>query len=102
MLETVVDRRLEIAELAPAIVTAAFEREREHALFGDQPRDAVGQLNFAAGARRHRAQVMEDARGQHVAADHRKRRWGRPAFGFSTMRRIGAHRPPIVPVSTMP
>ena len=82
MLETEVDGRLEIAELAAAVVAAALERVGEHALVGEQPRDAVGQLDFAAGAGGHRAQVIEDARRQHVAADDRQRRRRRSRLGL--------------------
>jgi hypothetical protein len=40
--------RLEIVELAAAIVTHAFELVREHVLVGEQRLDRVGELDLAA------------------------------------------------------
>ncbi len=79
MLEPEVHARLEIAQLGAAVVAAPLERVRKYRFLGDQLRDAVGQLDFAARARLQRAQVAEDPRRQHVAADDRQRRcaWSR-------------------------
>ena len=63
MLEAEVDGGLEVAELAPAIVAAALEAIGDHALLAQQARDAVGELDLAAGAGRDRAQVMRRSRG---------------------------------------
>src|SRR5947207_1640270 len=60
VLEAVVDGRFHIAELVPAIVAATLERIRQHAFFGQQAGDAVGQLDFAAGARLRGTQMMKD------------------------------------------
>ena len=62
MLETVGDIRLQITELAAAIVAHAGELMREHALFSKQSGDTVGQLNFAAGAGLYLVQELENPR----------------------------------------
>src|SRR5258705_10494549 len=74
MLQSVIDSRFEEAELAAAVVATPFEREREHALLRDQALNPVRELNLATCTRRHRTQVMEDARGQHIAPHDGKRR----------------------------
>jgi hypothetical protein len=82
MLEAEVDSRFKVSELAAAIVAAPLERVGNHRLLRDEARDGVGQLDLAPCARRHRSQMMEDARRQHVAAHDRQRRRRRPRFGF--------------------
>ena len=50
MLHAQLHRRLEIAELVAAVVAAALEFVGEHLFVLEQARDAVGQLDLAAGA----------------------------------------------------
>src|SRR5437868_9367783 len=73
VLQAVVDGRLHVAQLAAAIVAAAFERVRKDAFLGEQAGDAVGELDLAAGARMRGAQMMKDSRREDVTADDRQR-----------------------------
>src|SRR5215472_5712956 len=70
MLQRELYRGLEIAQLVAAVETAALEFVGENLLILEQLRDAVGELDLAAGACRHGSQVMEDARREHVATHH--------------------------------
>src|SRR6266700_5101028 len=78
MFDSQLHRRFEISELVAAVVTTPFELVGEHLFIVEQARDAVGQLNFAAGACRHGAQVMKDTRRENVASDDGKPRWCHP------------------------
>ncbi len=102
MLDAQLDRRLEVAELVAAVVAAALEFVREHLFVVEQARDAVGELDLAACAGGHGAQVMEDARRENVASDHAELESVVPGLGFSTMREMRLTRPFGASVSTMP
>src|SRR5262245_36114933 len=66
----VLDACLQIAELGAAIEAPPGQPHRQHALVREQRRDCVGQLDLAARARHNFAEQVEDARREHVAADH--------------------------------
>src|SRR5205807_546624 len=70
--ERVFDGRLQIAELAAAVVALAAEAIGVDRLLAHERRDAVGELDLAAGARADALQMPEDRRGEHVAADDRE------------------------------
>src|SRR5687767_13575337 len=72
--------RLEVVELAAAVVTHAFEFVGEYVFFLEQRRDRVGELNLAAGAGGLVLKVMEDARREDIASDDAQRR--RRVFGL--------------------
>src|SRR3984957_17556149 len=76
------DRRLQVAELAAAVEAPAGETMRIHRLMLEQARDTVGQLDLPAGALADVFELIEDPRRQHVAADHRQRRWGHCGLGL--------------------
>ena len=63
--QAVFDRRLEVAELAAAIVALALEAVGVNRLVVEQGRNAVGELDLAAGAAAHLLEPLEDraARG---------------------------------------
>jgi hypothetical protein len=82
MLESEIDGRLEVSELAAAVVAAALEGVGEHGLVNEQTRDRIGKLDFAAGSGRHRPQVMKDARREHIATHNRQCRSRRPGLGL--------------------
>src|SRR5262249_6397350 len=65
------DRRLQVAQLAAAVVALAADVHRQHALFLQQRRDRVGELDLPPASRLDRRQALENRRRQHVAADHR-------------------------------
>src|SRR4051812_26331784 len=72
------ERRLQIAELGAAVEAPAGQPHRERALFLEQRRDRVGELDLAARAGRDLPEELEDARREHVAADDAEvRRRGR-------------------------
>ena len=60
MLEAVLHGRLQVAELVAAVVALAFELERIHRLALHEPRNAVGELDLAAGALADFREVVED------------------------------------------
>jgi hypothetical protein len=75
------DRRLQVPELAAAIEACAVVAVREHLFIGEQRLDRVGQLQFAARAGFKPAEMLEDLRFQHIAANdtevrRRNRRFG--------------------------
>ena len=72
MLEAVFHGRLQVSELVAAVVALALELERVHRFALHQPRDAVGELNFAARAFADLREVIENRGGQQIAADHRQ------------------------------
>src|SRR5687767_12928367 len=53
MAQAVVDGRLQVAELRAAVVAPARQAHREGLLVLQQCRDAIGELDLAAGARHH-------------------------------------------------
>ena len=59
MLEAELHGRLQVAELVPAIVALPLELERIHRLALHEPRDAVGELDFPAGALADFREVLE-------------------------------------------
>ena len=69
MAETVLDRRTQVADLAAAVVADARERQHVHRLVGEQARDAVRQLDLAAGAALRSLELAEDGRRQDVTPD---------------------------------
>src|SRR6266702_1502601 len=82
MLAPVCHHRLHVPELRAAIVPGSVESVREHAIFREQRRDRVGELDFAPGAGLELRQVMEYARGQDVPPDHGETGWRRLRFGL--------------------
>src|SRR5208283_5349943 len=72
MLETVFHGRLQVSELAAAVVALALELKRVHRLAPHQLRNAVRQLYFAARAFADLREVIENGGGQQIAADHRE------------------------------
>src|SRR5262249_8533848 len=74
VLEAVLDGSLQIAELAAAIVTLAFEFECIHGLVAEQVGDRVGQLDLAAGAAAGVLEFRENGRRQQITSDHCERR----------------------------
>src|SRR3982751_3246203 len=66
------DRGLEVAELGAAVEAPPRQAHRERALLREQRRDAVGELDLAAGAWRHLREHLEDPIGEDVAPDHRE------------------------------
>src|SRR5688572_10207369 len=60
--------RLEVIELASAVVAHALELVGEHVLLLEQRGDGVGQLDLAAGSRGLVLEVVKDARREYVAA----------------------------------
>src|SRR4051812_39523913 len=74
MLERVLDRGLQIAELAAAVVTLALELIGEHLLLLEQRLDAVGELNLATRTGCDLLQQREDARRQNITANDGERR----------------------------
>src|SRR5262245_56564829 len=68
MIQREMQPRLEIAELAAAVVTRAFEHVREDILLLQQCGDAVGQLDFAALTGFRSLEMMENARSQDITS----------------------------------
>jgi hypothetical protein len=65
----VLDRRLQVADLAAAVVAFTGEGVGDDGFLCQQRRDGVGELNLAAGAGLGLFQLLEDRRRQQVAAD---------------------------------
>ena len=63
VLQTELDGRLEVAELRAAIVALAFERVRVDRLVGQQRRDAVRELDLAAGTAPDRLELARRSPG---------------------------------------
>src|SRR5258706_4498292 len=82
MLPSIRDSRLQVAELGAAVVTRSLETVGEHAVFSEQLRDRVGELDLAARARFRIGEVMKNARREDVAPDHPQRRGGGLGFGL--------------------
>src|SRR5918999_4909902 len=72
MAHAVLHRRLQVAELRAAVEASPGKPHGERALLLEKLRDAVGELDLAARARGHPREQLEDAVGEHVAADHRE------------------------------
>ena len=62
MAERVLDRRLQVAELAAAVVALAAEAIGVHGLLAHERGDAVGELDLAARAAADALQVLENRR----------------------------------------
>ena len=90
MAQTVLDRRAQVADLAAAVVADARERQHVHRLVGEQARDAVRELDLAAGAALRALELREDRRRQDVAADDREVR--RRVLPASASRRCASTR----------
>ena len=73
VVERVADGRLDQADVGAAVEARALESEGIHRLFLQQCGDRIGQLDLAPGARPGALQQLEDARVEHVTADHRQR-----------------------------
>src|SRR5688572_16114464 len=69
MAHAVFDGRLQVAELGAAVEAPPGKPNRERALGLQQLRDAVGELDLAARARRYLRQHLENAIGEDIAAD---------------------------------
>src|SRR3990172_13120394 len=67
--EADLDRGGEEAERAAGVVAAALELVGEHGLGLEEQREAVGELELAALARRRALEHREDLRREDVAAD---------------------------------
>src|SRR5918995_957813 len=65
---------LQVAELAAAVVTLAFELVGEHRFVREQIGDSVGELDLAARATSGLFQLGEDRRRQQIATDYCERR----------------------------
>ncbi len=68
-----VDRGLQEAFLAAAVVALAFVAVGLHALLADQRRNAVGELDLATRATRLLADALEHGRREDVSPGHRQR-----------------------------
>ncbi len=95
VLEPVVDRRLEVAELAAAVVAAPLEREGQHPLLGD----AAGRCRRSAGSRRRRprASCAGDGRSAPSARSGRRRRASTASCPASASRRCAGSAPSARP-----
>src|SRR5580658_1262718 len=74
MAESEFDRRLQIAELAAAVVALAREAVGVHGLFAHERGDAVSELNLTARAAADALEMLEDRGREHVATDDGERR----------------------------
>ncbi len=72
MIEAELDGRLQVTELAAAVVALSFEFEGEYLFALHQARDAVGELNLAARALPNLCQVLEYRRRQQIPAHDRE------------------------------
>src|SRR5580692_3811346 len=72
MLETVFHGRLQVAEFAAAIVALALKFEGINGFALHETRDAVGELDLAAGAFADFRKILEDRAREQVSADHRQ------------------------------
>src|SRR3546814_16043225 len=71
------------AGLVAAVETGAFETIGQYlALLFQQGLDGVGELDFAAGARRGLFEQLEDSAGQYIAAHHGQVRGSIGRLGF--------------------
>ena len=71
------DDGLEVGGHGAGVVAAALERGAVHGLIGEQEGDGVGELDLAAHAGLHLLELVEDLRGEDVAA-HRRPGWRAP------------------------
>ena len=104
VLQPEVDHRLEVAELAAAVVAPAVERVGEHLLLAP-PAAAMPSVSWISPPRAGRASCAGDGRCAATARSGRPRPGASgvvPGFGFSTMRSTGAKPPDSAPASTMP
>src|SRR5690242_12476661 len=69
MLEAVRHRRLQVSELRAAVVAGPLEAVSEDAIFREERRDGVGELNLASGAWPGLREMVEDAGRQDVPPD---------------------------------
>src|SRR5581483_11137151 len=70
-LESKFDRSLEPAELVSGIVANAFQAVAIDLIGLEQPLDAIGELQFSAGAQRRLLKQIEDFWRENVTADDR-------------------------------
>src|ERR1700758_4622600 len=70
MAQGVFDGRLEVSELAAAVVAFAGEAVGVYGLLAHERRDPVGELDLPARSLAAPLQVLENRRRQHVAADY--------------------------------
>ena len=103
MLSAELHRRLQVAELGAAVVAPPGQAQREHRLVAQQrPIASVSWISPPAPGRSARQEV-EDARRQHVAADHRqRRRRRRPAWASRRCCGCAPGPPCILSMVTMP
>src|SRR5437899_11294942 len=91
MLYAQLDRRLQISQLVSAVVATALEFIGENLFVVEETRNAVGELDLAACACRHGAQVVKYARGEDVAPDDPELRNGRSGRGLFDNARNATH-----------
>ena len=72
MLERVFDIGLQVSELAATVEALALEPVGVHGFIVHETRDAIGELDLAAGALADALEMVEHARRQQVAADYRE------------------------------
>src|SRR2546421_11498504 len=72
MLAPVRDRRLQVPQLRAAVVAGSVEAVREDAIFREERRDSVRELNFASRSGPRQRQVVKNARRQDVPPDDRE------------------------------
>ena len=102
MTQTVLERRLQVADLRAAVVAPSRQAHGEHALVREQRGDRVGELDLAARARHDLGQQLEDARREHVAPDDAEVRRRVEGFGFSTILWMRAVSSSMRSMVTMP
>src|SRR5579871_2626763 len=82
MPQSKLDGRLQIAELAAAVVALAREAIGVHRLLAHERGDAVRQLDLSARAAPDALEMLEDRGRQDIAPDDREVRGGRRGFGL--------------------
>jgi hypothetical protein len=82
MLQAQVHGGLQKAQLAATVVAGAFVTVCKHLFAAQQLRNAIGQLNLAPHTSWIALQLIEDARRQEIAADHRQCGRGQLRGGF--------------------
>src|SRR5688500_11962469 len=74
MLQTILDGRLQIAQLPAAIVTLALEFIANYRLVSQQISNRICELNFPARAPARTFQFLENGWAQQIATHDRERR----------------------------
>ena len=63
MQQGVFDSRLQVTQLAAAVITFTFKAVSQNGLLRQQALDGIGQLDLTAGTARDFLEVLEDAGG---------------------------------------